>query len=238
MAKDKSVKELREQREDVRRWQHSSNKLLKQYIDFREEAGHIPKPLRPGYKALRQFARSTKQRRKKLTRKIRRKKNRDKGRDKALAYARKQIGTTEQPPGSNDGGKVRKWWSWLGYTFPVPWCGCFAGFSGIKKGKANIPAKLRLGYTPYIDADAKAGQNGLTDVGADGCKKGTYVVFHFGAGGAKHVGIATGPVRDGLITTIDGNTSSGTSGSQDNGGGVFERTRPISQVIRFADPDY
>jgi hypothetical protein len=231
-----SVPELSDRREEVREGKHSGNEILKQYIDARENLEHLPRVLRPGFKAARDFYRAQKIRVKKLTRKIRRAK-RDDGPKKAVAYLRSKIGTVESPPGSNDGGLIRKWWSWLGYTFPVPWCGCLAGFAAIKKGGAAIAAKLRLGFTPYIVEDARANRNGLRAVSAADAQLGDLAVFDFNGGGADHVGVCTGPVVNGLITTIDGNTS-GPGGSQADGGGVFERTRPVSQVICFARPDY
>ena len=38
--------------------------------------------------------------------------------------------------------------------------------------------------------------------------------------------------------TIEGNTSSGNAGSQDNGGGVFRRKRPASVIVGCARPRY
>lgn len=41
---------------------------------------------------------------------------------------------------------------------------------------------------------------------------------------------------DTTVTCIEGNTSAGTAGSQDNGGGVYRRTRPRSHVVGFGRP--
>ena len=51
-----------------------------------------------------------------------------------------------------------------GYTGPVFWCGCFACWVVCKLGGAKIPNRIRMGYAPYITADAQAGANGFTAV--------------------------------------------------------------------------
>jgi cell wall-associated NlpC family hydrolase len=48
-----------------------------------------------------------------------------------------------------------------------------------------------------------------------------------------HVGIYAGNGQ-----TIEGNTSSGTSGSQNNGGGVFVRVRGFANVVAVVRPTY
>jgi hypothetical protein len=40
------------------------------------------------------------------------------------------------------------------------------------------------------------------------------------------------------LVDVGGNTSSGTAGSQDNGGGVFERVRPLPWVVGYGRPAY
>lgn len=70
---------------------------------------------------------------------------------------------------------------------------------------------------------------------------GDLVGYHFAgeAAGINHVGIveSVDPVRS-TVTSIEGNTSSGTAGSQSNGGGVYRRTRPFSQVVGAGRPAY
>ena len=54
----------------------------------------------------------------------------------------------------------------------------------------------------------------------------------------QHVGIVTAYTAT-TITTIEGNTSSGTIGSQSNGGGVYKRTRPrTSSIAGYGYPKY
>lgn len=156
----------------------------------------------------------------------------------AVKWAKDQEFTAESPPNSNKGpypiSDCQKFT--IGYD-GVPWCGCFVSLAA-SKGGASFPNKARLAYTPYICADATAGVNGLTKVSTSDVKPGDFVVFNFDGGVPDHVGLAIGPIENGVTNCIEGNTSSGSSGSQDNGGGVFQRHRPISQVACVARPDY
>lgn len=150
--------------------------------------------------------------------------------NKAMAYR----GTTEQPPGSNWGGKVEQFIRFTGYTFPVYWCGCWAAWVVIKLGGAKIPQRIRLGYAPYITADARAGRNGLTAVSAGNARAGDIGTLWNG----QHIVVLTGPAKNGKVPTIEGNTSPGDGGSQSNGGGVYERVRNVADFDCFARPDY
>src|SRR5690349_12823296 len=81
--------------------------------------------------------------------------------EKAIARAMKLVGVHEEPAGSNWGGKVEDFILFTGYNGPVFWCGCFAAWVAIKLGGARVPTRIRLGYAPYITADALAHINGL-----------------------------------------------------------------------------
>jgi len=63
-------------------------------------------------------------------------------------------------------------------------------------------------------------------------RPGDIVIYDFG-----HTGIVES-VGNGTITAIEGNTSSGASGSQSNGGMVCRRTRRTSVVTNYIRPDY
>lgn len=52
-----------------------------------------------------------------------------------------------------------------------------------------------------------------------------------------HTGICVA-VNKSKVTSIEGNTSSGASGSQSNGDGVFKKSRPISVVLGAYRPKY
>lgn len=151
----------------------------------------------------------------------------------AVAWCRRQLGTTEHPPGSNWGEPVEDWIRFTGYTGPVPWCGCFAAFAVVKIGGAAIPAVQRLGYHGFIIDDARAGRNGLRAVPVEEARPGDLVAYDFA-----HIGVIVGRTEAGAVHTIEGNTSPASGGSQNNGGGVYERRRPIGDVAVIARPAY
>jgi len=142
-------------------------------------------------------------------------------RTEMLRIAKSQIGIVESPAGSNQ-VKYSNWYGMRG-----PWCAMFVSWCANQAG-----IKFRYAYCPYIEDDARAGRNNLSLVGASAVKPGDIALFHFGSGIAKHVGIVE-KVSGGSVTCIEGNTASGDSGSQDNGGGVYSRTRPLSHVRHF-----
>jgi len=53
-----------------------------------------------------------------------------------------------------------------------------------------------------------------------------------------HIGIVEERISDRLFKTVEGNTTSGNYGSQDNGGWVASRTRDIDDVYCGVRPYY
>ncbi len=231
-----SEAELKRAIEKARKAKNSADHAVKELVDL-----HVPKQARKArlnlLAHLRRLAKKMAKRIGILRRRLESK--RSDGAEKAVRWARAQINRTESPADSNTGpfpvSACQEFT--IGYD-GVPWCGCFVAYAAIHEGRADIPLRARLAYTPYICEDAAAGANGLHRVSPSAVKEGDLVVFDFDGGGADHVGIAVGPIRNGLTDCIEGNTSSGSSGSQDNGGGVFHRQRPVSQVACVARPDY
>lgn len=151
----------------------------------------------------------------------------------AVRWARSKIGVHENPPGSNWGLPVQTWIQFTGYDGPVFWCGCFVAYAVVHNGGANVPERIRLGFHEYINEDARAGRNGfLRAVSVQDARPGDIATFSF-----KHIGLVVGPTKDGMIHTIDGNTSA-TDGSNNNGGEVAEHRRPVSQVTCVGRLDY
>lgn len=153
-----------------------------------------------------------------------------------LSDALTQVGVIEHPAGSNAGPRVSAYQKPFGID-EQPWCGAFVGFYLRLHGVDITP---RIVYTPYIYEDAVASRNGLRGVvwhdgswGEQGYgRRIDLVLFDFGtAGGIKHVGFLRKPWNGhGPLYTLEGNTSFGTAGSQDNGGAVALRERDISLV--------
>lgn len=157
-------------------------------------------------------------------RRLRRRYAKDAG-EIAVQKAMKLVGVHEEPSGSNWGPMVSRFITFCGYSGPVYWCGCFACWVVVKLGGAAIPNRIRLGYAPYITADALAHTNGLTALpiakGRAGCLGSLW--------GGEHVVTLAEDVEPGATTvkTIEGNTSSST-GSQSNGGEVAVHERALS----------
>lgn len=164
-----------------------------------------------------------------------------KGTEAALRFAVAQIGTTESPAGSNDGPKIRQWWRLSGYASPVPWCGCFVNACIIAGGCDNGRG-WAIGFTPAIVAHARRGAGGWSWHGPSEGRRGDLALFDTPGGDiAVHVGIVEKRLSGSSYQTIEGNTSSGNSGSQSNGGGVFRRQRSTGgnfHIIGFARPPW
>ena len=140
----------------------------------------------------------------------------------ARTQARKRV--HESPPLSNWGHPVQDWILFTGYPGPAKWCGCFVAFAVVKKGGARVPQKIRLGYDQYINDDVRAGKNGFErEVSVNDARPGDIATF------PGHIGLVVGPTRNGMIHTIEGNTSA-SDGSNHNGGEVAEHKHPVSEV--------
>lgn len=159
--------------------------------------------------------------------------------ERAWKWAGEQVGTKEQPAGSNTGPKIRDWLRGVGLLFGAPWCGAYA-WAVAKQYGVDLDDRVR--YCPYIEADAKASVRGFerwTTSAAEAQRAldaGHLVltVFDFGGSIAAHVGVLRQVLANGQVRNYEGNTSSGSSGSQDNGGMVAIRDRSMSAVRGFA----
>lgn len=144
-----------------------------------------------------------------------------------LRAAAAEIGTTESPAGSNR----NKYSAALGRP-AEPWC---ADFQVWVARQAGLKLPSESAYTPSMFNGFLAA--GLGKRGTAGVRPGDLVFFNFGSGGIRHVGIVE-QVKQSELVTIEGNTSSGNVGSQDNGGGVYRRARPYSYVVGYGRPAY
>ena len=136
-----------------------------------------------------------------------------------LDIARSQIGTLESPINSNK-TKYGKWYGLDGN----PWCMMFVQWCFAQAGQA-LPYKT-ASCSDLLNWYRKNQPDRVNTT----AQPGDIVIYHFG-----HTGIVES-VGANTITAIEGNTSPGNSGSQDNGGGVFRRTRKLSQVRAFIRP--
>ena len=141
--------------------------------------------------------------------------------EKVLDAARGELGVKESPAGSNR-TKYGKWYGFDGQ----PWCMMFVQWCFAQAGQ-----KL-----PYTTASCSGLLNWCKrhhkEYIADSPEPGDVVIYSFG-----HTGIVES-VGAGTVTVIEGNTSPGAAGSQDNGGMVCRRTRKTSTVtayLRFSE---
>lgn len=148
----------------------------------------------------------------------------------AVAWALDRVGTVEQPSYSNRGPLIDKWEiATLGYS-GYAWCQAFVNAALVKGGGVQ----LKSAYTPQVVTWANAGQYGLKR--ATSPQPGDFVYFKWpGVSNAfcDHVGLYVGNGK-----TVEGNTSSGNQGSQNNGGGVYLRERGTAYVVAYVRPTY
>jgi len=168
-------------------------------------------------------------------------------RGKALRWWTTHRGIKEDPPGSNrdtrpDGisAAQRRLGAWL---VGLPWCGVWlanallaAGVKGVNYRQASVALcedDARAGRAPFRDFLAPTLRNARRCVRGDG-------VILFGRG--VHIGgfRALKYVRGvgWCLRTEEGNTSSGSVGSQSDGGMSTPRLRPLSSVYGFVRVDY
>jgi hypothetical protein len=160
-------------------------------------------------------------------------------REKAMSHMSKRVGYTEQPANSNsdnrsDGIRTSQrhtagGGTWLDYQ---PWCGCWCYYALESAGVAKIDS--HLASVASIEDAARAGSKCYRGWTTDRSKikKGDLVIV---GGYGVHVEMVRGAANsDGSVPTYGGNTSSGSSGSQSNGGGAYKRTRYASEIRGFA----
>jgi hypothetical protein len=157
----------------------------------------------------------------------------------AVNWAKSRVGVVEHPPESNQGPFITKWQELSGYPGGgVAWCQCFANASAYVGSKKRINPAWFGGYTVAVVDMADRGEHGLKRISLDEARPGDWVYFNWpGGDSVDHVGLFMH--RDGdTVYTIEGNTSSGNSGSQSNGGGVFRRTRDRSLIAAVVRPPF
>jgi hypothetical protein len=143
-----------------------------------------------------------------------------------------KVGVLEHPPGSNAGPGITEWsMASIGVT-GVPWCQSFANAVLTAGGGPQ----LKSAFTPAVVQWAREGKFGLKIVPAAQRQIGDFVFFKWPGVSrdfCDHVGVYAGNGK-----TVEGNTSPGSGGSQNNGGGVFIRERGFGNVVAVVRPTY
>ena len=139
------------------------------------------------------------------------------------------------------GSRYGRWYAedhgsyFAGPSTSVPWCAMFVSWVFDRAGQP-MPG------LPTASCSVIVASNRVTSrsVSIRDAEPGDVILFDWNpsAGdGADHVGIVEKNCGS-YVQTIEGNTSSGSSGSQSNGGGVYRRTRDWSTVYAVYRPDY
>ena len=145
-------------------------------------------------------------------------------REAIVRLATAEAGTVEVPAGSNTGPRVR--WYQRATTLRGsgwPWCAAFCVRMALEAGY-RLPRAARSASVWAITEWARASHRLVRRAPLPG----DWVVL---LGEGRHIGIVVSVHRDGSISTLEGNTSSSSAGSQDNGGGVWPKRRSASDVV-------
>lgn len=157
--------------------------------------------------------------------------------DTLLSVARGQIGYSRWDD-PETGTKYGRWYAekygpaWLGGN-GVPYCAMFVSWVF---DRAGVKVKwLPDTYCPSIHSRIESADD---DYSSKNAKPGDVVLFDWQHDGEDdHVGIVEENTGSYLVT-IEGNTSSGSSGSQGNGGKVARRTRSYAVTTIIGRPDF
>ena len=143
-----------------------------------------------------------------------------------LTKAAEFIGYTE---------RGRRFVEWFGSPIGTAWCAIFVSYCAAHSG--NEAAFPRFQYTPTGAAWFKQQSGGWHTKNP---QPGDLVFYDFpdDVHRIQHVGIVEKVLADGRIQTIEGNTSTGATGSQSNGGTVARRTRETRYVVGYGRPNY
>ena len=158
------------------------------------------------------------------------------GAQDVLANAARRIGyyaPSDPQPGSEAG----RYWAaktgqaWLaGPSTSIWWCMLFVSMVFDEAGQVDAIG----GFSYNTDVTLNRNRGRLVPVSA--AQPGDVVIFNWNGGGTDHVGVVERNLGGGWLQTIEGNTSSGSAGSQSAGNGVWRRRRhdSIAAVIRPA----
>lgn len=142
-------------------------------------------------------------------------------RERILAAARAELGVVESSP--NWGPRISQYLAETNISFPAAWCMAFCQYV---LEKAGVDIGYPGAYVPHGEQWARgAGRWTQSPTPGD------LVVYNLDSDPeAEHVGIYLRSMPGGDIEAIEGNTSDGVVGSQDDGDGVYVRRRSRSLV--------
>lgn len=152
-------------------------------------------------------------------------------RSTVLLQAQTQVGITENPAGSN----LQKYGAAYGFN-GVPWCVIFLWwvFQTAGEGKAFYDGGKTASCGVLMRWAKSAGR-----WKTENPQPGDIVILNFsGNSDTEHCGLITKVIDAQSFQTIEGNTTPGLEGSQDNGGNVAIKIRRRQNAIGYFSPKY
>lgn len=152
--------------------------------------------------------------------------------EKILALAKAELGVMESPAGSNKVKYNTEYYGGEVSGSQYPWCCVFLWwlfhhcdakelfYGGEKTASCGTLARYGQANGLYVTEDYHVGD---------------LVFFHFGGTTIVHIGVVEQVRESGSLVTIEGNTG---TASEDNGGCVMRRVRPLSYVAGAYRPVY
>jgi hypothetical protein len=117
-----------------------------------------------------------------------------------VAAARAEVGQAEQPPGSNDSGRIAEYRTATAGSTVAPWCGYFVSWLGRNAGAPIGDRGEGLGSVDAIYAWAQRTGRAVP-AGQGAPQPGDLIVWD------EHIGVVEAVLPDGRIQTIEGNSS-------------------------------
>jgi len=127
-------------------------------------------------------------------------------RERAVTWAISQDGLHEIGT-TNCGPQINRWQRQMGLKVPPcrVWCGAFV-HQAFRQAGVQLSYRLIDPHRSYFDA--RAGRKGLRAIPISKIQRGDIVFYKFREGvKASHEGIARDRPRDGMLDTVEGNTS-------------------------------
>ena len=138
--------------------------------------------------------------------------------DDLATVLEREIGVMEEPPGSNDGVRVREYLASAGIHDPSPWCAAFVNWGCLQAGKPGFGA-----WTPSW---------AQSNLEIEEPRRGAWgLVWYDRLGRYGHIFVVTEVFNNGMLQTVEGNTNN--DGSRE-GTGVFRRIRTAKAHRFFA----
>lgn len=150
-----------------------------------------------------------------------------------MRVAQAQIGTRENPAGSNNVLYNEAYYGRAVSGSDFPWCVVFLWYVFRAAGASELFFDgKKTAYSPDVET---WGKSAGIEVPKDAGQYGDIVTMDFSKGRASHVGLILARLSDGRYQTIEGNTA---HGADDNGGAVMIRIRGADVIRGIFRPKY